>query len=155
LGHQGLGTGLTRGGRALPVDGLADAPHTHGLTTQAYLPTRVSGRGLWPLGDRAEARAAALTQADQACPRVALDQEPSARVRGIRTDGFDSTTTSLRTLVPGARRGHCLRHARQKLPKNRVARASPVRQAFRAPCHPLWDRARQRKGWRGVALGQR
>jgi|RhiMetdeSRZDD1v2_1073273.scaffolds.fasta_scaffold55440_4 hypothetical protein len=79
----------------------------------------------------------------------------SYRVRGILTDGFDSTTSSLRTLFPGARLGTCLRHALLKLPKKLVAIASPVRKALRTQFHTLWYRARQRKGLRVFALGQR
>jgi hypothetical protein len=86
---------------------------------------------------------------------MALDQEPRYRVRGMLTDGFDSTTKSLRTLFPGARLGNCLRHALNKLPKTLAAIASPVRQALRSPFHTLLYRACQRKGWRVFALGQR
>jgi hypothetical protein len=155
LGHQGLVTVLTRCGLALPVDFLADEKHTQGLTTKAYLPTMVSGRVLWHLGYSEEASAAACIQAYQACQRMALDQEPRYRVRGMLTDGFDSTTKSLRTLFPGARLGNCLRHALNKLPKTLAAIASPVRQALRSPFHTLLYRACQRKGWRVFALGQR
>jgi hypothetical protein len=66
-------------------------------------------------------------------------------VRGILTDGFDSTTSSLRTLFPGARLGFCPRHALLTLPKKRVAIASPVRQSLRTQSHTLLYRARQRK----------
>ena len=82
-------------------------------------------------------------------------QEPTYRVRGILTDGFDRTTKSLRTRFPGARLGNCLRHALLKLPKKLSAVTSPVRQARRPQFHTLWYRARQPKGLRGVALGQR
>jgi hypothetical protein len=54
---------------------------------------------------------------DSRIPQVALQHEPAYRVRGILTDGFDSTTKSLHTLFPGARLGNCLRHALIKLPK--------------------------------------
>jgi hypothetical protein len=155
LGHQGLVTVLTRCGLALPVYFLADEKHTHCLTTKAYLPTIVSGRVLWHLGYSEEASAAAFIQSYQAFQRMALDQEPSYRVRGILTDGFDSTTKSLRTLFPGARLGNCLRHALNKLPKKLAAIASPVRKALRSQFHTLLYRARQRKGLRVFALGQR
>jgi hypothetical protein len=49
--------------------------------------------------------------------RAAVQQEPAFRGRGILTDGFNSTTKSIRTLFPGARLGTCLRHALLKLPK--------------------------------------
>ena len=70
-------------------------------------------------------------------------------------DGFDSTTKSMRTLCPGARLGFCLRHALLKLPKKLVAITSPVRKALRTQFHTLLYRARQRKGLRVFALGQR
>jgi hypothetical protein len=77
------------------------------------------------------------------------------RVRGILTDGFDSTTSNLRTLFPGARLGFCLRHALLKLPKKLVASASPVRQSLRTLFHTLLYRVRQRKSLRVVVLGRR
>jgi hypothetical protein len=42
-----------------------------------------------------------------------------------------------------------------KLPKKLAAIASPVRRALRSQFHTLWYRARQRKGLRVFALGQR
>src|SRR5215831_16990830 len=87
--------------------------------------------------------------------RAASRQEPSYRVKGVLTDGFDSTTKSMRTLFPGARLGFCLRHALLKLPKKLVAIASPVRQSLQTQFHTLLYRVRQRKSLRVVALGQR
>jgi hypothetical protein len=51
--------------------------------------------------------------------------------------------------------GNCLRHALTKLPKKLTAIASPVRKAWRSQFHTLLYRARQRKGLRVFALGQR
>jgi len=129
FGHQRLVAVLTRCGLALPVDVLADETHRHWLRDHVYRPTMVHGRVRWHLGDTEDASAAALTQSDQACPRVGLPHAPASRVRGILTDGFDSTTKRRRTLCPGARLGHCLRHALTKLPAKLTAIASPVRQA--------------------------
>jgi hypothetical protein len=95
-----------------------------------------------------------LPQSYREFQQAALQQEPLYRVRGILTDGFDSTTSSLRTLFPGARLGNCLRHALNKLPSKLVAIASPIRKALRSQCHTLLYRARQRKGLRVFALGQ-
>ncbi len=61
----------------------------------------------------------------------------------------------MRTLSPGARLGNCLRHALNKLPQKLAAIASPVRKALRSQFHTLLSRARQRKGLRVFALGQR
>src|SRR6516165_5884230 len=155
LGHQSLVAVLTRCGLPLPVYVLADEKHSRCLAEKVYLPTIVSGRVLWHLGYTEEASAAAFTQSYQEFQRAAVDQEPTYRVKGVLTDGFDSTTKSMRTLFPGARLGTCLRHALLKLPKKLVAIASPVRKALRSQFHTLLYRARQRKHLRVFALGQR
>jgi hypothetical protein len=155
LGHQSLVTVLTRCGLTLPRYFLADEKHSRCLTAKVYLPTIVCGRVLWHLGYTEDASAVAFTQSYQAFQRAALQHEPSYRVRGVLTDGFDSTTKSMRTLFPGARLGTCLRHALLKLPKKLTAIASPVRKALRTQFHTLLYRTRQRKGLRVFALGQR
>jgi hypothetical protein len=55
--------------------------------------------------------------------------EGDVSVHGVLTDGFDSTTRSMRTRFPSVRVGTCLRHALLKLPKILAAVTSPVRQA--------------------------
>jgi hypothetical protein len=110
---------------------------------------------IWHLGYTEEASAAALTQSYGEFQRAAFCYEPSSRVQGILTDGFDSTTSSMQTLFPGARLGSCLRHALTTLPGKLAAIASPVRKALRPQFHTLLYRARQRKGLRVLALGQR
>jgi hypothetical protein len=155
FGHQRLMTVLTRCGLPLPTYFVADEKHSHCLTDRVYLPTIVRGRVLWHLGYTEEASAAALTQSYGEFQRVASQQDPTYRVRGILTDGFDSTTKSLRTLFPGARLGYCLRHALIKLPSKLTAIASSVRTALRTRFHTLLYRSRQRQGLRVFALGQR
>jgi hypothetical protein len=155
LGQHSLVRVLTRCGLSLPTYFLADEKHSRCLIEKVYLPTVVSGRVIWHLGYTEDASTAALTQSYQEFQRVASQHEPAYRVRGILTDGFDSTVKSLRTLFPGARLGNCLRHALTKLPKKLAAIASPVRQALRTQFHTLLYRARQRKGLRVFALGQR
>jgi hypothetical protein len=61
------------------------------------------------LGYTEEASATAFTKSYQEYQHAAIDQEPSSRVKGVLTDGFDSTTKSMRTLFPGVRVGTCLR----------------------------------------------
>jgi hypothetical protein len=155
FGQQRLVTVLTHCGLPLPTYVLADEQHSHCLTERVYLPTIVCGRVIWHLGYTEDASAAALTQSYGEFQRAAAQQEPAYRVRGILTDGFDSTVKSLRTLFPGARLGNCLRHALTKLPKKLAATASPVRKALRSQFHTLLSRACQRKGLRVFALGQR
>jgi hypothetical protein len=155
FGHQSLVTVLTQCGLALPVYFLADEKHSRCLTEKVYLPTIVCGRVIWHLGYTEDASAVAFTQSYGEFQRAASQQEPAYRVRGILTDGFDSTVKSLRTLYPGARLGNCLRHALTKLPKKLAAIASPIRKALRSQFHTLLYRACQRKGLRVFALGQR
>src|SRR5438874_2919465 len=101
LGQQSLVTMLTRCGLPLPVYFLADEKHSRCLTAKVYLPTIVCGRVIWHLGYTTEASATALTQSYQVFQRAAVDHEATYRVRGVLTDGFDSTTKSLRILFPG------------------------------------------------------
>src|SRR5215813_4817936 len=155
FGHQSLVAVLTRCRLPLPTYVLTDEKHSRCLAENVYLPTIVSGRVIWHLGYTEDASAAAFTQSYNEFQRATSQQEPSYRVRGILTDGFDSTLKSLRTLFPGARLGNCLRHALNKLPKKLAAIPSPVRQALRSQFHTLLYRVRQRKGLRVFALGQR
>src|SRR3989449_4289867 len=99
FGHQSLVTVLTRCGLPLPTYFLADEKHSRCLTGKVYLPTIVSGRVLWHLGYTEAASAAAFAQSYGEVQRAAFQHEPSYRVRGILTDGFDSTTSSMRTLL--------------------------------------------------------
>src|SRR5499426_1510182 len=98
FGHHSLVTVLTRCGLPLPVYVLADEKHSTCLTAKVYLPTIVYGRVLWHLGYTTEASAVALTESYGVFQRAASQHEPSYRVKGVLTDGFDSTTKSMRTL---------------------------------------------------------
>src|SRR4029434_563098 len=100
FGQQRVLTVLTRCGLPLRVYFLADEKHSHCLREKVYLPTIVQGRVIWHLGYTAEASAAALTQSYGVFQRAAVQREPAYRVRGVLTDGFDSTTKSLRMLFP-------------------------------------------------------
>jgi hypothetical protein len=155
FGHQSLVTVLTRCRLPLPTYVLADEKHSHCLRDRVYLPTIVGGRVIWHLGYTEEASAAALTQSYQEFQRAAFQHEPTYRVQGALTDGFDSTTKSMRTLFPGVRLGNCLRHALTKLPRKLAAIASPMRKSLRSQFYILLSRARQRKSLRVFALGQR
>jgi hypothetical protein len=154
-GQHRLVTVLTQCGLPLPTYILADEKHSRCLTDKAYLPTIVSGRALWHLGYSASKSAAAFTESYGEFQRATLAHEPSYQVRGALTDGFDSTTKSMRVLFPRARLGLCLRHALTKLPDKRLGVSASVRQGLRTHFHALLHRCRQRKSLRVVALGQR
>ena len=149
FGQHSLVTVLTRCGLPLPTYILADEKHSRCLAERVYLPTIVVGRVLWHLGIQRVQSAAAFTESYGVFQRAALEHEPSYQVRGALTDGFDSTTKSMRTLFPGARLGFCLRHALNKLPDKLIGVSASVRQGLRSKFHALLHRCRQRKacGW--------
>ena len=151
FGHHSLVAVLIRCELALPVYFLADEKHSRCLTEKMYLRTIVYGRMIWHLGYAEYASTVAFTQSYQAIQRAAVQQQPTYWALGILTDGFDSTTNSMRTLFPGARLGNCLRHAINKLPGKLTAIASPVRKVLHSQFHTLWYRARQRQGYAQVA----
>jgi hypothetical protein len=154
FGQHRLVSVLTRCGLRLPAYILADEKHSRGLTDKVYLPTIVSGRVIWHLGYSDSKSAAAFTQSYGVLQQAALEQEPSYRVKGALTAGFDSTVSSMRPLFPGARLGFCLRHALNKLPSKLVGVSASVRQGLRSKFHALRHRCRQRKSLRVVAMGQ-
>src|SRR5262245_29874004 len=88
FGHQRLVTVLTRCELPLPTDVLADAKHSHCLTAKVYVPTIVRGRVIGQLGSTEDASTAAFAQSYGEFQRAASHQEPSYRVKGVRTDGF-------------------------------------------------------------------
>jgi hypothetical protein len=155
LGQHRLVTVLLKCHLPLPVYILADEKHSRCLTDRVYLPTIVSGRVIWHLGYSESKSASAFTKSYSAFQRAASQEDPTYRVQGALTDGFDSTTSSMRTLFPRARLGNCLRHALNKLPDKLIGLEAPVRQGLRSQFHTLLHRCRQRTSLRVVALGQR
>src|SRR5690349_5562203 len=89
FGQHSLVTVLTRCGLPLPVYFLADEKHSRCLTEKVYLPTIVCGRVIWHLGSTEEASAAAFTESYGVFQHAASRQDPSYRVKGVLTDGFD------------------------------------------------------------------
>ena len=155
FGQQHVVPVLTRCGVPLPTYILADEKPSRCLTARVYLPTIVRGRVIWHVGYSASKSAAAFTESYGAFQRTALQQEPAYQVRGVLTDGFDSTIQSIQTLFPKARLGFCLRHALNKLPDKLIGVSAPVRKGLRSTFHSLFHRCRQRTSLRVVALGQR
>jgi hypothetical protein len=145
FGQHRLVTVLLKCHLPLPAYLLADEKHSKCLMDKVYLPTIVSGRVMWHLGYCDSKSAAAFTQSYGEFQQAALAHEPSYRVQSALTDGFDSTTKSMRTLFPGARRGNCLRHPINKLPDKLVGLTAPLRRGLRSPFHTLLHRCRTRK----------
>src|SRR5712691_4908762 len=86
LGHHCLVTVLVKCHLPLPRYLLADEKHSTCLTERVYLPTIVSGRVLWHLGDSDSKSAVAFTESYGVFQRAALQHEPSYQVRGSLTD---------------------------------------------------------------------
>lgn len=84
-----------------------------------------------------------------------MHHAPTSEVRGILTEGFESTRNSLRRLFPKARLGACWLHAVRKLPGKLPAISSEVRQGLGHQCATLLFASRQRKSVRVFALGQK
>jgi hypothetical protein len=154
LGQHSLVTVLLQCHLPLPVYILADEKHSRCLTDKVYLPTIVSGRVMWHLGYTESKSAVAFTESYGEFQQAALAHEPSYRVQGALTDGFDSTTSSMKSLFPGARLGNGLRHALNKLPDKLIGLSAPLRKGLRSKFHTLLHRCRTRKSLRVVALGQ-
>ena len=129
---------------------IAAAASPNGSTLTSIV--RAVSSGTWATAESKSA--AAFTESYGVFQRAALAHEPSYQVRGVLTDGFDSTVSSMRTLFPKARLGFCLRHAPTKSPSKLIGLSVPIRKGFRAKFHALLHRCRQRKSLRVFALGQ-
>lgn len=155
VGRRSLVSVLTRCGLLLPVYFLADEKHSHCLSDKVYLPTIVRGRVIWHLGYSRDKSAQAFARSYGTFHQVALQHDPTYEVRGILTDGFESTRNSLRRLFPKARLGSCWLHAVMKLPGKLQAISSEVRQGLGHQFATLLFASRQRKSLRVFALGQK
>ena len=110
---------------------------------------------IWHLGYSNSKSAVAFTESYGVFQQAALEHDPLYRVKGALTDGFDSTTKSIRALFPGVRLGYCLRHALNKIPDKLIGLSAPLRQGLRSKFHSLLHRCCTRTSLRVVALGQR
>jgi hypothetical protein len=155
LGRQSLVAVLTRCGLPLPVYVLADEKHSHCLADKVYLPTMVSGRLIWHLGYAEDKSAHAFERSYGTFRQAALHHDPTYAVRGMLTDGFESTRASLHGLFPQARLGSCWLHAVKKLPGKLTAISSEVRQGLSRRFATLLFGSGQRKSLRVFALGQK
>ena len=93
--------------------------------SKVYLPTIVSGRVIWHLGYTTEASAAAFTQSYGEFQHAALQQEPSYRVKGVLTDGFDSTTKQYADAVSRGAPGQLSAPRAQQAPDETDRRSRP------------------------------
>jgi hypothetical protein len=155
LGHHGLVPVLRRCHLPLPRYLLVDEKHTHCRQAKAYLPTIAQGRVIWHLGYTPTKSAKAFGESYGQFRQAALQAEPDYRVRGILTDGFESTIQSMHGLFPKVPIGNCLLHAMKKVPAKLPAISSPLRRQLSARFTQLFAEVQKRAGQRVFALGQK
>ena len=110
IGRNGLVKLGTRCHLSLPEYFIADEKHTHCLDKRVYLPTIGCGRVIWHLGYTSSKSVSAFAADYGEFKRVAKALEPSYQVKGILTDGFDSTQKSILKLLPFDKLANCLLH---------------------------------------------
>ena len=153
FGRQSLVLVLTRCGLPLPTYFLADEKHSRCLTDKVYLPTIVCGRVIWHLGCTEAASTAAFTQSYREFQQAALQQEPSYRVRASSPMALTARRAVCgRSFLGRAWGTACAMRSISSLGNSRRSRLRCVRRYAR---DTLLYRARQRKGLRVFALGQR
>jgi hypothetical protein len=155
LGHHGLVPVLHRCHLPLPRYLLVDEKHTHCRQAKAYLPTIAQGRVLWHLGYTSTKSAKAFGESYGLFRQAALQTDPEYRVRGILTDGFESTRQCMRVLFPKVALGNCLLHAMKKVPAKLPAISSALRQQLSVRFIQLFVDVQKRAGQRVFALGQK
>ena len=115
IGRQSLVNFLLRCRLPLPKYILADEKHSKCRADKIYLPTISSGRVVWHLGYVTNKSADAFMESYGKFKQCAESVDPDYQVKGILTDGFESTIKSLSKLFPLARIGNCILHAAQKV----------------------------------------
>lgn len=155
IGRHSLVTLLSGCGLPLPRYLLADEKHGKCRTEKIYLPTIVTGRIIWHLGYVTDKSAAAFKRSYGNFRQSAQHVAPNYQVKGILTDGFESTIKSLRSLFPGARIGNCILHAAKKVNGKIKAISSSLREELSFQFYNLFRKARKRKGLRVFSFSQK
>lgn len=145
IGRHCLVTLISRCDIPLPPYLLADEKHAKCLGEKVYLPTIVTGRVIWHLGYVTDKSAAAFKGSYGKFRQSAQHLDPGYRVKGILTDGFESTIKSLRSLFPGVRIGNCVLHAAKKVNGKIKAIPSALRKNLSFQFYDLFQKALERK----------
>jgi hypothetical protein len=155
MGRTHLVTFLTRCKLPLPGYFHADEKHNHCLSEKVYLPTIVCGRVIWHLGYTTDKSAEAFEASYTQFQRDALKIEPSYRVQGILTDGFESTIKSIRTLFPEAAIGNCLLHAARRILSKLRSVSKTTRQNLSHELYQIFEQCQEAKVNNLRSLGQK
>ena len=146
---------LVRCHLSLPIYFIADEKHSHCLGERVYLPTIVCGRVIWHLGYSPSKSAEGFAASYGEFKQAALAVDSSYCVKGILTDGFDSTRKSLRRLFPFAKLANCFLHATLKFPAQIQWVSKTVRQTLTHQFCQLFFAQKACKTSNNRSLGQR
>lgn len=155
LGKNCLISLLTRCGLSLPEHFCADEKHSYCLGEKVYLTTIVKGHLIWYLGYIGDKSAASFEQSYKLFQQAGLRINPSWKVRGILTDGFESTISSMKKLFPGAVIGNCILHAARKVCQKLAGIPASVREYLSRQFYNIFEQSREKKGLKVFSFGQK
>ena len=155
IGRTCLVTLLTLCKLPLPIYFHADEKHSHCLSEKVYLPAIVCGRVIWHLGYTTDKSAEAFEDSYAEFQQSALEVEPSYDVKGILTDGFESTIKSMHTLFPEATIGNCLLHAAKRIPSKLRSVSKTLRVTFSHELYQIFEKCQEAKTNCVRSLGQK
>ena len=146
---------LTRCGLSLPEYFCADEKHAHCPGEKVYLTTIASGHLIWHPGYTADKSADSFEESYRLFREAGLRINPSWKVRGILTDGFESTVGSMKNLFPGAVIGNCILHAARKAGQKLRGLPSAVREKLSRLFYNIFKQSREKKGLKVFSFGQK
>ncbi len=155
LGERCLVRVLTRCGLALPAYLLVDEKHSFCLKEKVYLPTIVVGRVIWHLGYAEDKSADAFEVSYGEFKQASRMIDGNYCPKGMLTDGFESTRSSLGKLFPTAKLGNCLRHAMARVGQKIKGVASSVRDKLKEQFFSLFQDRHSRQRLTLCSLAQK
>jgi transposase-like protein len=155
FGRQSLVMFLYRCGLQLPEYIQADEKHSKCRAEKVYLPTITSGFIVWHLGYVTNKNADAFLESYKQFKDSAETLDSEYRVKGILTDGFESTIKSLRSLFPTARIGNCILHAAKKVNSKLKEISSVLRKDLSFQFFDIFKRSQERHSLKLVSFSQR
>jgi hypothetical protein len=155
IGRTYLVTLLTLCKLPLPIYFHADEKHSHCLSKKVYLPAIVCGRVIWHLGYTTDKSAEAFEDSYAGFQQAALEVEPSYGVKGVLTDGFESTIKSMHTLFPEATTGNCLLHAAMRIPSKLRSVSKTLRVTLSHEFYQIFEKCQEAKTNCVRSLGQK
>jgi len=155
IGRQPLVHFLCRCRLPLPKYILADEKHSKCRADKIYLPTISNGRVVWHLGYATNKSADAFMESYGQFKQCGESVDPDYQVKGILTDGFESTIKSLSTLFPFARIGNCILHAAKKVRGKLKDIPSSLREDLSFQFFDIFKESNERSGLKVFSFAQK